>query len=508
MAKKLTMTTRDELLVRLRERYISGSRVEKTAIAAEFTEISGYHRKHVMRLLRAPGQVGGRSAPRPERQVYDDAVQMALVMLWEAGDRICGKRLVALLPALIPAMERHGHLALDPIVRAKLLKISAASIDRRLKDRREHVKRRRRAAALNHLRRQVPIRTHGDWDNPPPGFFEMDLVAHCGGRMSGAFIWTLSITDVSSGWTECAALIARTSDNVIAALQRIMLQSPIPVLGLDADNDSVFISESFIGWCKQNAIEFTRSRPYKKNDQAFIEQKNGAVVRRLAGHQRFSGLGAVREMAKLYAASRVFVNVFQPSFKLIGKTREGSRVRKRYSAPKSPCDRLIAREDFPEAMKTKLRRWANSADPIAALAAVRHAQERLALIADKGEEVKLAEPPEDLTRFMQGLASAWKAGDPRGTHRPPIALPRHWRTRVDPFVTVNDALRLWLEQAPDLDAITMLHRLQGEHPGQYPNGLLRTLQRRVQIWRRELAQRLVIGNASEVSFNGAEEHFR
>jgi hypothetical protein len=154
-----------------------------------------------------------------------------------------GKRLVALLPVLITAMERHGHLALDPIVRAKLLKISAASIDRRLKDRRDQVKRRRRAASLNHLRRQVPIRTHGDWANPPPGFFEMDLVAHCGGRMSGAFVWTLAITDVSSGWTECAALIARTSDNVITALQKIILQSPIPLLGLDVDNDSVFISD-------------------------------------------------------------------------------------------------------------------------------------------------------------------------------------------------------------------------------------------------------------------------
>ena len=507
MAKKLTMATRDELLARLRERYIAGSRIEKMAIAAEFTEISGYHRKHVMRLLRAPGRMGARSAPRPARQVYDEAVQLALVTLWEAADRICGKRLVALLPLLITAMERHGHLALDPIVRAKLLKISAASIDRRLKDRRDHVKRRRRAASLNHLRRQVPIRTHGDWANPPPRFFEMDLVAHCGGRMSGAFVWTLAITDVSSGWTECSALIARTSDNVIAALQKIILQSPIPLLGLDVDNDSVFISETFIAWCKLNRIELTRSRPYKKNDQAFIEQKNGAVVRRLAGYERLSGVRAARELAKLYAASRIFVNVFQPSFKLIGKTRDGARVRKRYSAPKSPCDRLLGSENFSEAMKIKLRRWANSADPIAALAAVRHAQERVALIADKGEAAKLAEPPEDLMRFMQGLASAWKAGDPRGTHRPPIALPRHWRTRTDPFASVSDTLRVWLDEAPDIDASTMLHRLQTERPGQYPAGLVRTLQRRVRIWRRELAQRLVIGDAG-AGFNGAEEHFR
>jgi hypothetical protein len=146
--------------------------------------------------------------------------------------------------------------------------------------------------------------------------------------MEGSFLWTLAITDVATGWTEYVALIARDGANVIAGLQKIRTQMPIEILGLDFDNDSVFINDDFLFWCKENAIEFTRSRPYKKNDQAFIEQKNGAVVRRLVGNQRFSGVRAARELAHLYTASRVLVNVFQPSFKLIAKTRDGGRVRK------------------------------------------------------------------------------------------------------------------------------------------------------------------------------------
>jgi hypothetical protein len=179
MAKKLTMTTRDELLAALRDRYAKAGRTEKVRIINEFTEVSGYHRKHALRLVR-PSSRPGRLAPRPGRRIYDEAVREALIVLWEASDRLCSKRLVVLLPVLIAAMEKHGHLSLDATVRAKLSKMSAASIDRCLSDQRDRTKRRRSASTLKHLRRQVPIRTHGDWNDPPPGFFEMDLVAHSG----------------------------------------------------------------------------------------------------------------------------------------------------------------------------------------------------------------------------------------------------------------------------------------------------------------------------------------
>ena len=201
------MATRDELLDAVASRYRSATRVEKGRILTEFAEISGYHRKHVERLLRR-GRVADRSRPRPERRVYDDAVRETLVVLWEAADRICGKRLKPLIPLLIPAMERHGHLALDETVRTLLHQISAASIDRILAPMRAASSggQRRRNAHGSAVRRSVPVRTYADWNDPAPGYMEADLVAHGGPSASGSFVQTLTLTDVATGWTECAPL--------------------------------------------------------------------------------------------------------------------------------------------------------------------------------------------------------------------------------------------------------------------------------------------------------------
>jgi transposase InsO family protein len=503
MAKQLTMATRAEVLDRLAARYAAAARREKSRILGEFVEISGYHRKHAVRLLRAaarPALPIGAGGPRQGRRIYDEAVKLALIQLWEAADRICGKRLAPLIPDLVKALEHHGHLQLDASVRAKVLKMSAASIDRLLSGTRDHAKRRARTASLNHIRRQVPVRTHGDWREPPPGYFEMDFVAHCGGQMSGAFVWTLAMTDVASGWTECIALPVRDSETTIAALETLRRQLPMPLLGLDVDNDSAFMNADFIAWCDRRGVELTRSRPYKKNDQAFIEQKNGAVVRKLAGYKRLEGVRASRELGRLYAAARVFVNVFQPSFKLISKVRIGSAVKKRYSPPLSPARRLLAHAGVDAVTKDRLRRWGDAADPVAALSAMRHAQDRVATLATAGRDVRLAPPPEDLKRFMQALATTWKHGDPRATHQALPAMPRTWRTRVDPLRADVEKIRGWLDTAPDLDAVSMLRRLQTERPGVYADGVARTLQRRLKHWRREVAHRLVFGADDDERF--------
>lgn len=208
--RRVSMATRDELVNAVAERYAEGGRAEKARILDEFVAVSGFHRKHAMRLLRnRPPMV--RSGPRPERRLYDDAVRQALIVLWEASDRICGKRLKALIPVLVDAMERHGHLELAPEIRRRLLAMSAATIDRALRDVREAAggRKRRRSASSTALRRSIPIRTFSDWQDPPPGFVEADLVAHSGPVASGSFIQTLCITDIASGWTECAPLLVR-----------------------------------------------------------------------------------------------------------------------------------------------------------------------------------------------------------------------------------------------------------------------------------------------------------
>lgn len=198
--------------------------------------MSGYCRKHAARLLRR-GEKPARSEPRLARRTYDDAVREALVVLWEGSDRVCGKRLKALIPMLIGSMERHGHLALDGEVRARLLRISAATIDRVLAPMRAQScgRRRRHAAPSLAIRRSVPVRTFSDWGDPPPGFVEADLVAHSGPVTRGSFIQTLVLTDVASGWTECAPLLFREQTLLREVLNSVSRTMPFPLAGFDTD---------------------------------------------------------------------------------------------------------------------------------------------------------------------------------------------------------------------------------------------------------------------------------
>ncbi|MBY6059746.1 transposase family protein [Leisingera daeponensis] len=377
------METRDELLVAVAGRYRTATRAEKSRILSEFSEITGYHRKHAERLLRR-GQVAVRPRPRPERRVYDQAVREALVVLWEASDRICGKRLKPLIPLLIPAMERHGHLELDEEVRSRLLEISAATIDRALAPVRSAASggKRRRKAHSSAVRRSVPVRTYADWGDPAPGYMEADLVAHSGPSASGSFVQTLTLTDVATGWTECVPLLFREQRLLSEVMTALLPVLPFPLLGFDTDNDSVFMNETIKGWCEAAGVEFTRSRPYRKNDQAHVEQKNGAVVRRMVGYRRYAGIAAARELACLYRSMRLFVNFFQPSFKLMEKTRDGARVTKRYHAPLTPFQRVMTHPEVSQAAKLKLSGQFAQLDPVVLLHDIRQPQARLAALPE------------------------------------------------------------------------------------------------------------------------------
>src|SRR4051794_607905 len=279
--RRVSMATRDELVAAVIERYSKGRRAEKGRILDEFVAVTGFHRKHAMRVLRG-GQATRRSAPRPERRLYDEAVREALIVLWEASDRVCGKRLKALAPILVEAMERHGHLQLAPEVRTRLLAMSAATMDRALRPVRAQAGggTRRRTAPSSAVRRSVPVRTFADWHDPPPGFVEADLVAHSGPSASGSFVQTLVLTDIATGCTECGPLLVREQGLLSAGLTELRKLLPFDLLGFDTDNDSVFMNETVRDYCQAAGIAFTRCRPYRKNDQAFVEQKNGAVVRR------------------------------------------------------------------------------------------------------------------------------------------------------------------------------------------------------------------------------------
>lgn len=329
MSNGISKRARTEVIAALHQRYQSATKREKTRILDEFVAVAQCHRKHAVRLLSSGNEAPKPNVPVAGRRVYDEAVREALIIAWEAADRICGKRLKAILPSLVEAMERHGHLALAPRIRERVLSVSAATIDRILAPVRNEAGRRKRRRVKKKMSHQVPTRTFADWDQPPPGYLEIDFVAHCGGSVSGRFIHSLVATDVCSGWTEAIPLLAREQSLVVAGLEAIERQLPVPMLGIDADNDGAFINETLLDYCQDKRIEFTRSRAYHKNDQAWIEQKNGTIVRRFVGYDRYAGPIAGQALAHLYAAIRLYVNYFQPSFKLLDKTRVGAKVNKR-----------------------------------------------------------------------------------------------------------------------------------------------------------------------------------
>lgn len=492
--RRVSMATRDELVAAVVNRYARSDRTERGRILDEFVAVTGHHRKHAMRLLRGGKAARDRQGQRRGR-IYDAAVHEALIVLWEASDRICGKRLRPLLPVLVGAMERHEHLQLAPEVRTGVLAMSAATIDRALRAVKDPAggKKRRRAPPSAAVRRSVPVRTFSDWQNPAPGFVEADLVAHSGSTTRGSFVQTLVLTDIATGWTECAPLLVREQRLLTEVLGEVRKLLPIPLLGFDTDNDTVFLNETVQAYCANAGIAFTRCRPYRKNDQAFVEQKNGAVVRRIVGYRRLEGLEAAAMLAELYRSVRLFVNHFQPSFKLAAKLRDGAKVRKRYHPPATPYQRLLADARVPEEVRTRLQATHATLDPVRLLREIRAAQERLVGIADRAVGVEQPAPTvPTLQEFLAGLRTAWQEGEVRPTAKPKPQAKR-LRRRPDPLVAVTVQLHAWFVEQPWQTSRQLLERLQSEVPGTYPDKLLRTLQRRVKHWRHEAAHRMVFG---------------
>ena len=494
--RRISMATRKELLSAIRERYRAAGRRDKVRILDELVAVAGYHRKHAIRLLGARSPVSQHVAAK--NRLYDEAVRQALIVLWEASDRLCGKRLKAAIPAFIAAMERCERFDLDPAVKERLLRISAASIDRLLSDTRKQVgqMRRRRSGVGNAIRRSVPVRTFAGWDEPSPGFFEVDMVEHCGGvKVDGDFVHTLVLTDIASQWTECVAMPMRSQELIVKAFDSVASVLPFALSGVDTDNDSAFINHTVVDYCQLRGLSQTRSRPYRKNDQAWVEQKNGAIVRKLVGYGRLRGIVATQVLSRLYASSRLYVNFFQPSFKLKSKTRDGARVAKVYHPPCTPYARLMDSTAISDTAKARLAEIYCALDPIALLADIRSTQRTLHEMASGNVTPKETTPASpDLKDFLGGLATAWKSGEVRPTHHKKPKPPRSWRTRNDPVVGIWPACEACLAEEPTLTAKELLERVsRSSSDPQVGARQLRTIQRRVKRWRAERAAYLLFG---------------
>jgi hypothetical protein len=414
MKARMTHAARGELANSIRSRYSAASGKAKRRILDEFIAASGYHEKSAIRVLNEV-RAGKERQTRKRPSLYDEAARAALIVLWEASDRVCGKRLKALLPILLAAMERNGHLKLNAEIRPKILSMSAATIDRLLRVPRSATRARKTPRVMPEPRRRIKMRTFADWNDPAPGSMEMDLVAHCGPVNRGSYVNSLVLTDIASGWTEAAPIVVREGSLVVETLDRIRAGLPFALRAVDVDNGTEFVNDRLIEYCLGHGIELTRSRPYRKNDQAWIEQKNGAIVRKMLGYRRFEGLAAARAITRLYGASRLFVNFFQPSFKLASKHRDGAKVTKRYHPPQTPCDRLLHAESLPAIAKDKLREISAALDPLKLLEEMRAVQAYLAALADgEAPPAMTAEPP-NLATFVAGLSSAWHNGEIRPT---------------------------------------------------------------------------------------------
>jgi len=531
MDRTMTHTVRAELAAAIRPRYRSASGKQKRKILDEFVASTGYHEKSAIRVLN--GQpVKNRSRTRNRPSIYDEAARVALIVMWEASDRVCGKRLKALMPILLPALERNGHLKLDETIRAKILSMSAATIDRLLRAPRSVTRSKKRRRLEPEPRRRIPLRTFADWNEPMPGSMEMDLVAHCGAVSRGSYIHSLVLTDIASGWTEAAPLVVRESSLVVETLERIRVGLPFALRALDVDNGTEFVNDRLIEYCLSHGIELTRSRPYRKNDQAWIEQKNGAVVRKLLGYKRFEGIAAAKAITRLYGASRLFVNFFQPSFKLAAKHRDGAQVSKRYHPPQTPCDRLAQAESTPESAKMKLREIAEALDPLKLLEEMRAMQAHLTALADGEIPPSMTADPPDLAAFVAGLSSAWRAGEVRPTFSA-AAKPRYLRSlqsvaqeKVAAMPAAPPALApapvakpperpqliyagsgngsfhalkmVWplvcrrLEGCPNINSTQLFEEICAQFPGRFNPFQRKTLGKRVKIWRQDARARGVI----------------
>ena len=287
-----------EYLEAVQGRYLKASRKEKGRILDEVTKVTGYHRKAAIRLLGQGGK-GKLVGRRGRSKQYGVDIVYALKAAWEASDRMCSKRLQPFLPELVQVLERHGELTVPGEVSEQLCQMSAATIDRVLKACRHRGLRRPFSTTKpgSLLKAAIPIRTFADWDDKRPGFLEVDLVAHCGESTEGFYLNTLSAVDVATGWVECRGVWGKGQERVGCSIHQIGQRLPFPLLGLDSDNCGEFINHRLYAYCQRNKITFTRSRTYKKNDGAHVEQKNwsvSAASHRLRALQLQRGFGTAQ----------------------------------------------------------------------------------------------------------------------------------------------------------------------------------------------------------------------
>lgn len=363
----LTLAERRAVTETIATRYMRADKRGKGKILDELCATTGWHRNHARKALKASlwPKVAAPRRPRPPK--YGPKVIAALTFCWTVLGMPAGKRLAPMLGELVAVLRRFDELAVDEDTAALLVSMSAATIDRRLapQRRRHGLKGRATTKPGSLLKSQIPVRTWADWDDAKPGFVEIDLVAHDGGNAAGQYAFTLTVTDIATGWTENRSVPSKTAKCVLAALDDIATKMPFPILGVDSDNGSEFINVYLLIWCKKHQITFTRSRPEHKNDGCHVEQKNWAVVRTVVGYHRYNTAAEMLLLNEIWQLHSKLANYFYPQQKLISKTRDGAKVSKKYDTAATPFRRAIDHQSISDHRKAVLARTYASINPAA-----------------------------------------------------------------------------------------------------------------------------------------------
>lgn len=367
----MNMHTKHELAKEILSRYVRSTKEEKKPMLDEFCANTGYDRKYAIAKLRTlqctpqyKDSVVGKHT-RDRQRIYDSYVSAVVEQIYEALGGIGAKRMRPLVGTMMEKGIAFGHIKTDPLTEAKVRMMSASTLGRMMKKIREKhaIKGISTTRPGTSLKSDIPLRV-GVWKETDPGFLEIDLVAHCGDSGAGMFISTLNTTDIATGWFEAEGVLGKAQERVLAGVRAIEERMPVPLLGIDSDNGSEFINKQLYGYCLEKRIVFTRSRPYKKDDNAHIEQKNFTTVRQVLGYQRFDTGEAFNLMNELYRGSlRLYINFFQPSVKCIEKKRVGARIKKVYDVAQTPYERVCAHPKVSAETKETLTRLFETLDP-------------------------------------------------------------------------------------------------------------------------------------------------
>jgi len=491
MRQKMSKGARRELLLTLQPQYREAAWTSKQQILDGFVAATGYDRKYAISLLNSDVKTVAVRRERGRR--YGDDIRDILLHVWrKAGNSLCSKRLVPILPTLIAKMEEFGHLQVSDEQKARLGSLSAATVDRLLKpERAKHPRGRGTTKPGFLIKKHVPIRTFADWNDAKPGFLEADLVAHCGDNVRGQFLNTLTATDISTTWTETVALLRRSEADVINGLTEIQSLLPFAILGVDTDNGGEFINYTLVEWCKKNKVTFTRAREYKKNDQCHVEEKNGSVVRRLIGYDRYEGIESWQLLSTLYRVYRLYVNFFQPSFKLLSKSRDGARVYRRYDKALTPFERVLDSGTVCEEAKKRLRREFKLLDPVLLLSEIERLQQEFWQTATIFREYRSSNDlQKDGTEDAPVLTGeSLPPPSPRRKRNDKPAVSQQHTGKKRGRGTILD--EVWpevcdqLKEDPSLSRTKILAWLQQRYPKRFKRTQVDTIGRKLQLWRDE-----------------------